>query len=101
VTKHEEFAALPSFVGRRGLLVEAGPTIVGCTVVEVSCDADQMQARISCDDGHESSFGGRWDSFVFDADFWQVLYANARIVFDALAVGCFDAGELFDIEDYL
>jgi hypothetical protein len=78
VNKHGQFAALaPSFLGRRGLLVEYGPTIVGCKVVDVSCDAERMQARIVCDDGKETLFGGRWD--------------NRR----------FDAGEQFDIDDYL
>ena len=102
MNKHEQFAALaPSFVGRRGLLVEFGPTIIACKVVGVSCDAEGMQARIVCDDGKQTLFDGRWDIFVFDHDFWQLSYANSRIVFDAEALRRFDAGEQFDIDDYL
>ena len=102
MSKHEQFAALaPNFLGRRGLLVEFGPKITGCKVLDLSCDARGLDARIRCDDGTETEFGGAWEIVIFDPDFWQVSYANSRIVFDAEAVRRFDAGEPFDIGDYL
>ena len=102
MTKHEQFAALAAcFRRRRGLLVEFGPTIVPCTVIDLTFDATGMQARIAHDDGTQAEFGGNWDLLYFDADFWQVMYANSRIVFDTEAVRLFDAGEPFEIDDYL
>jgi hypothetical protein len=94
-------ALAASFVGRRGLLVEFGPRIVGCHVVEMRTDADGMSARIVLDGGEELDWGGRWEVLVFTAELWQVIYANSRIVFDAEAVRRFDAGEPLDIADYL
>ncbi len=102
MTKRDQFATIAaSFHRRRGLLVEFGPTITPCTVSEVVFDEHGMEARIVHDDGTKGVFGGRWDIVYFDADFWQVSYANARIVFDAEAVRRFDAGEALDIDDYL
>ena len=102
MSKHAQFAPLaPSFVGRRGLLVEHGPTVIGCKVVDVTCDAKGMQARILLDDGRDTKLSSPWEHFIFDPDFWQVSYASSRIVFYADAIRRFDAGEQFDIDDYL
>ena len=90
-----------TFRGRRGLLVEFGPTIDPIVVTSVTCDARGMTADIVGADGEATQLSAIWQYFMFTADFWQISYANCRVVFDEEALRRHDAGEPFDIDEYL
>lgn len=78
----------PKFEGKPAVMVEFGPTFYLVRVDGITVSDEGVRAKVQWNDTgpppadwHEEFFAS-WDLFIFDEVYWQVMYANCRVVFE-------------------
>jgi hypothetical protein len=105
--KRVEFEPLiPAFEGRPVVVVEFGPEchlarVEGITAAEGGVAAKLVWEGVGPPpEGWDEELFATWDLLVFDEEYWQVMYANVRIVFDADCVARTRRGDTGWLDDF-
>ncbi len=78
---------IPTFEGKPAVVVEFGPTLYLVRVEGITVSDKGVGAKLcwagsdpTPPDWSEEWFAS-WELFIFDSVYWQVMYANSRVVF--------------------
>jgi hypothetical protein len=107
VEKRAAFEALvPAFEGKPVVVVEFGPECHLARVEGIVTSERGVGARLLWQgsgpppEGWSEELFATWELLIFDEAYWQVMYANVRIVFDPQCVEATRRGDTAWLDDF-